>query len=633
MITPMGLRSIALAVCSIFFLSHLPSQTPAPTQNSASRWTATIQVLVRDKDGHPLAGLGPDDFTLTEDGTRDTVLQVRSLSQASELIPANLADPQRSIRSAAQQTSILLVLAPMSASGREYAITGLLKLLNQPIDSDWSLGLIDDAGIFTPFAHDHAGLRARLQELARHLSPPQYSGSSWPTEASRAIQELAIRPGRHAIVFASDFESNVSDPEARDQRLVRFGPSDFVSDAGRAQAAMYTVRTSGPRVIVPFGGAADEQYSIPGELLTEELSRAFAVDAQIGGDFLYAARASGGLVAADMQEALADVAADAAGYYQITFIPSLKQTDGAWHPISVSVPGRHVRLRGPRYYLAPISDDQQRIQSTMLAALKNPAMPRLDGAAHVWLFPDSESAHTVLMAADFVWPAGVTNPRVDSQVQIFAQLVNQSLQQVVGAWINQQQWKPDVRQLRSVHWQRETPLYPGLYSLRVVAMDQATGTVGTREFKFAIYPPKLSNLHLSDIVLADGCLTEDELQGRMNLLDPLLLEGCLLSPSASASFSSAQSPTMMVRLYARGPKLRETILKQWKAYLSVGDGPRIPVSIDSANIRGLVVTTILDLKQLNLKSGPNPIEVAFEAKADDGSKHTIAIRSQLTLTP
>ena len=616
----MGFRFGTFVVCLILtFPAQLRSQAASVSQNSDPRWTATIQVLVRDKEGHPLAGLGADDFTLTESGIRDRVLYVRSLNQSSTNGPS--------------QTSVLLVLAPASAPGRNAALKDLLKFLESPIPAGWTLALIDDSGAFTAFTHDASILRARLEYLAMHVSPPQCFGGSWLTEASRAIQELAIRIGRHAIVFANDFESNVSDPDSRDRRLVRYGPSDFISDAIRAQAAMYTVEASGQRVTVPFGGAAEYQYAGSGQEAAETMRLDMVRAFQTRGDFLSGARETGGLAAADIQEALSDVAADAAGYYQITFIPNLQETDGAWHPISVSVPRRNVRLRGPSYYLAPISESQQRIQSTMLAALENKSAPRLESSAHVWLFPDSGGVHTALMAADFVWPPNAADSPYGRKLQIFAQLVNESRGQLVGAWLNGQSWKQDSHQTLSVHWQRETPLYPGRYSLRVVALDDETGTVGTREFAFAIYPSAVANFHLSEIIIADRCLAADEVQGRTNLLDPVLLNGCLLAPSASASFSSAQSPTLMVRLYSIDAKLRETVLKQWKAYMIVGDDPRIPVSITSANIRGLVVATPLDLQELNLKPGLNAIEVAFEAKADDGSKHTITIRSQLTVKP
>lgn len=629
----MGLRFGTFVVCLLFVTHCLYAQAVYGRQTSDPRWTATVQVLVRDKEGHPLAGLGADDFTLTEGGLRDRVLSVRSLNQSST--------------TGQSQTSVLLVLAPASAPGRNSVIKGLLKYLDSPIPASWTLALIDDTGQFTPFSHDPAVLRARLQQLAHEVSPPQYQGGSWPTEASRAIQELAIRIGRHAVVFASDFEPNVSDPIAQDHRLVRYGPSDFIPDAIRAQAAMYTVEASGPRVTVPFGEAADDlakRSAMSGQDLAEgsamsgqQVANAMVVDMvqafQMRGDFLAGANETGGLAAFNIQEALSDVAADAVGYYEITFIPNLQQTDGAWHPISVSVPRRNVRLHGPSYYLSPISESQQKIQSTMLAALENKLAPRLEVSAHAWLFPDSGGVHTTVMAADFVWPANLATPPSDRKLQIYAQLVNESRGQLVGAWLNEQAWKQNASQSPTVHWQRETPLYPGRYSLRVVALDAATGAVGTREFAFAIYPSAVANFHLSEIVIADRCLAADEVQGRTNLLDPLLLNDCLLAPSASASFSAAQSPTLMIRLYTIDPKLRETVLKHWKAYMTVGDAPRIPVSITSADIRGLVVTVPLNVQRLNLKPGPHLIEVAFEAKADDGSKHTIAIRSQLTVAP
>jgi VWFA-related protein len=616
----MGHRFGTFMVCLLLFVPHcLCSQAVSGTETSGPRWTATVQVLVRDKEGHPLAGLGADDFTLAEGGSRDRVLSVRNLNQSST--------------NGQSQTSVLLVLAPASAPGRNTAIKGLLKYLDSPIPGSWTLALIDDTGKFTPFSHDTAVLRARLQQLAHEVSPFQFYGGSWPTEASRAMQQLALRIGRHAIVFATDFEFDVSDPDARDRRLARFGPSDFISDAVLAQAAMYTVEASGSRVTIPFGGAAEVQYFGSGQEVAEAMRLDMVNAFRTRGDFLSGANETGGLAASDIQEALSDVAADAAGYYQITFVPNLQETDGAWHPISVSVPGRHVRLRGPRYYLAPTSETQQRIQATILAAFGDKSAPRLDTAAHVWLFPDSGGVHTALLAADFVWPVNLPQPPTGRKLQIYTQLVNESMGQLVGGWFDEQPWKHNAARSHTVHWQRETPLYPGRYSLRVIALDPATATVGTREFAFAIYPSAVTNFHLSEIIIADRCLAADEVHGRANLLDPLLLNGCILAPSASASFSAAQSPTMMVRIYTIDPKLRDTVLKQWKACIIVGDGLRIPVSITSANIRGLVVTTPLDLRQLNLNRGVTPIEVVFEARADDGSKHTIAIRSQLTVSP
>ena len=637
------------ALSSVLLPGSLFPQNPASAKERDSGWIATIQVQVRDSRGLPISGLGRDDFILSEHGTRDAIVSVRSLAEPAAITAPQFETPSQGETSKAQpesrQTSpqraftntwILLVFAPMSAQGRNLAISGLQKFLNQSHPDNFRFALLDDAGEFLPFSQDTRALRSRLDFLEHHTSPPQFYGGPWMSKTGRAIQELAIRPGRHAIVFASDFESNVSDPIFINpyRPPLRVGPSAFVGAAVYAQAAMYTVEGSGPGVVVPFGGAAEFQYSGSGQQVADMINMQTTNLAERRRDFLYAAEQTGGVAARDILDAFADIAADAAGFYRITFKPNLEETDGAWHPISVSIPGRNVRIRGPRYYLAPLSESQQKLPAEMLKKFQNrAATAHLDSAAHVWLFPDAEGIHTALMAADFAWPATANNSPRGSQLQIFAQLVDDSLGQVVGSWLREQEWKQDDKVSRSVHWQRETPLYPGLYSLRVIALDTASGRMGTREFTFAIYPTSTPPFRLSDIVISGRCLADDEVQGRTNLLDPLLVDGCFLSPSAAGSFSTAQTPTVMVRIYTTDQELREMILRDWKGYVSIGEGQRIPLSIARADIRGLVVSGQLDFSKLNLKAGPNPILVDFETTLDDGNKYLIGLRSQLTVTP
>ena len=89
----------------------------------------------------------------------------------------------------------------------------------------------------------------------------------------------------------------------------------------------------------------------------------------------------------------------------------------------------------------------------------------------------------------------------------------------------------------------------------------------------------------------------------------------------------------MVRIYTADQGLRELILKQWKAYVSIGKGPRVPLSIARGDIRGLVASGQLDLSQLSLKAGSNSVLVEFETNLDNGQKHSIGLHGQLSLTP
>jgi hypothetical protein len=140
-----------------FFVSALlaiplPSQTPDPRKDSARNWTATIQALVRDDRGNPIAGLGADDFILTEHGERDKVVEVFSLAGPDfngSQAPIESFNPQPVAPTQVTQgphaaTWVLVVLAPMSASGRGFAIAGLLKFLNQSGADKWHVALFDD---------------------------------------------------------------------------------------------------------------------------------------------------------------------------------------------------------------------------------------------------------------------------------------------------------------------------------------------------------------------------------------------------------------------------------------------------------------------------------------------------------
>jgi hypothetical protein len=523
----------------------------------------------------------------------------------------------------------------MSVQGRNLAISELQKFLNHP-PKDWLFALFDDAGEFVPFSQDTQALRSRLDFLEHHTSPPQFSDGPWMSKAGRAIEELAIRPGRHAIVFTSDFEWNVSDPIFINPHHppLRVGPSAFVGAAVYAQAAMYTVQGSGPGVVVPFGGAAEYQYPGSGQQVADMINMQSTSLGERRSDFLYAAEQTGGLAARDILDAFADIAADAAGFYRIIFRPNIDEADGAWHPILVAVRAPNARVRSASYYLAPTAESRQQIPAPIRAALKAGANTSgLDVAAHVWLFPDIERVHTGVMAADISWPAKAGNITPNSKIQIYTQLVDESMGRTVGSGLSDRTWDSSEGHPQTIHWQREAALYPGTYSLRVIALDTASGRMGTREFAFVIYPSGKPMFRLSDVVVASRCLAGDEVQGRTNLLDPMVLDGCLLAPSADASFSAAQSPTIMVKIYTTDQKLREMLFKQWKAYASIGDGPRIPLSIERGEIRGLVARGQLDLSKLDLKAGSNPIMVGFETTADDGKKHTIGLRSQLTLMP
>ena len=567
--------TIAVLLAAVFDAAPSLPQVADQGTDAARNWNATIQVLVRDERGQPLAGLRADDFILTEHGARDRVLDATSLSR-----PASFSGTEHSSndtgavsllsKSSQPLTWVLVVLAPMSATDRDAAIDELEEFLNRPQPQHWRLALLDDAGELTSFDNGPEKVRARLEYLAKHSSPQQFISGPWIGTAGRAMEELAIQPGRHAIVFASDFEYDVSGV-GRNPQLMRVGPSAFIDSAVRARAAMYTVQRSGPGTVVPFGAAADDaQYFGSGQQVAQMIMDQTVSLGVARSDFLYAADQTGGQSARDMKDAFREIASDAAGYYRITFRPNLNEADGAWHPISIATRVPHARIRSAGYYLAPTAENRQQMPAAMRDALRAGASASgLDAAAHVWLFPDAGGVNTGVMAADLMWSAKEGKVDPSSKVQIFAQVVDESMGRVVGSWLSERQWNSANAASFTLHWQQEATLYPGSYSLRVVAMDSGTKRIVTRAFSFVVrsVPGKGVN-RVSQVVIATRCMKDEEREGRTNLFDPLMHEGCLLAPSASASVSLRDDPTVLVRIYSADQKFGESIIRRWKAMRS-----------------------------------------------------------------
>jgi len=333
-----------------------------------------------------------------------------------------------------------------------------------------------------------------------------------------------------------------------------------------------------------------------------------------------------------MQEALEHIAEDAAGFYRISFRPQIREADGSWHPISVQVRSSRVRARYRSFYVAPTSESRQQVPSAIDAALKTGASSNsLDAAARVWIFPDTNGVSTTVMAADIAWPSSDQSPGLRSMLQLYVQLINQNIGHPVGSWVAEREWDHSGGNSPSVHWQRELPLYPGSYELRISAFDPQTGRLATREVPFSADPAVgFGSIRLSHTLLADRCVPDEEREGRKNLLDPLLLNGCLLAPDAFGSLSTQSKPNILVRLYAADRKLDRLILKHWRAFVKIGDMPTIPLSITRGAVRGFIASGELDIAKLALKPGTYQASIGF----DIGEKEPVLARpTQLTIAP
>lgn len=630
------------------FANAADSDTAAPT--------ATVLVWVRDSRNAPVPGLSAEDFRISENGIQNRVLAVRNFApvpgagQATSSTSRSKSGPEISAAAASPPdepggvrvpTQVLLIITPMGPRGRRDSLRDAVRLLKKPLAADWRLGLIDDEGTFIPFGQSAEQMRDILETLAARVSSPQYQplfGDKWTPKAARAIRELGVLPGRHVIVCVSDYDSKSAESIDQNPTLLRVSPEIFIGEAVSAQAAMYTVQGNGPAVAVPFGGAASSGASGSYEMSGQDVANAMVQDmvrlGALQSDLLHAADTTGGLTVNDLQDAFKHIAADAEGYYRVTFEVHPNSHEGSLHPFSISTRFSNFKVKGPRFYLAPHDPLAASIPADMKAALDVPAnLTGLNVLAQAWLFPNQGSVHWAVFAADVGFQQGTPSP--GSHVKIHVQLVNDSMAGIVDAWSEEREW-PSYGSPHPFHWQREGYIYPGSYTLHVTAMDTTSGKISKAEDTFLARPLEGTAFRFGTIVLADRCLPDSDQQTmRRNLFDPLLWGGCKLAPAVSGNFRANQTPLLLLRVYPPNLEFGETLLKRWKAYAVVDDAQdkAVNLQISAAEVRGLAVTGKLPIESLHLAPGPHNLTVLLIGPARNAGAPVLAPHTTFTIEP
>lgn len=150
--------------------------------------------------------------------------------------------------------------------------------------------------------------------------------------------------------------------------------------------------------------------------------------------------------------------------------------DGTWHPVTVSTRSPDLRVLSPHYYVAPTDAVQAQMPATMKALLqKGENVSGIQTAAHAWLFPESKIVQTRVLAANFNWPDNGPKTPAGARLQIFAQLIDETMGTPVGSWVEEKTWPPDATKQKAVHWRREVYLYPGSYLLKVMSAPKKVG--------------------------------------------------------------------------------------------------------------------------------------------------------------
>jgi VWFA-related protein len=314
-----------------------------------------IDVLVTDSGGRGVADLKASEFELREEGTAQTLEQVRFIRAAGAAAAADEAP---------RVFAVFLDEYHVSPGGNaDRARTAVAQFLDREVGSGDLIVAMKplDSLLTIQLTADRAAARRALESFVGRKGDYEprnayernyFAGAPARIESARnqvalsALNALAIHMGaladrRKTLVVVAE---GIGRADRR--RGQEFLPSldTVIRSANRANVSVYPVDPD----IDPSPAAID-----PGEAALRTL----------------ASETDGLVIDGDLSGGLSRAAADSQAYYLLTY-RSMRGDDGKFHPVEVRVKRPGVQLRARKGYWAPSPDDVLRTE--MLAAMNAP---------------------------------------------------------------------------------------------------------------------------------------------------------------------------------------------------------------------------------------------------------------------
>lgn len=294
---------------------HPVQEAPVDAPTDAALFTSEVRmvsmsVAISDRDGRPLTGLGPSDFTVTEDGKAQSI---------------RVVDPEES----PFNMVILLDLSGSTSVDLDHMRAATLRLIQLAREND-RVGIYAMAGSMFYRLASLTSDRETLLERGSRLPYPSGGSPLWDTVVLAYDEELPAHEGeRNALIVISDgIDNRISGQNVPSMlRAAR-----LIEVAGEMDARIYPIfLLSGER----FG----RDWSVKARARMEALAK------KTGGR-LFTARS-----VADVEPVLPELAREMRSVYEIAYYPANQDFDGGWRRVRIRVarPGAQVRAR-PGYF-------------------------------------------------------------------------------------------------------------------------------------------------------------------------------------------------------------------------------------------------------------------------------------------
>ncbi len=533
-----------------------------------------VNVIVTDSEGRFVEDLRAEDFRVYEDGELREVVEVQLVDiPAGEVTPlrTTLATIEPGAGPAPAEPDTRPATLDSDAEVQRFGavvffidFTGLDHITKLHFTGQWELYLetktantvptavylIDQVGVLTeiaPLTTSIDELRAAQQRIEAEPLTRNYFGSALPSIATppgggqtldalgrldnfkeydrshytfslleQFCDALAARPGRTALVWISrgitlrgTFQDRGYEPNLE---LLRMQQA-LHEAANSANVSIYAVDPR--RYIDMLGGEA----STP---------RAGSAGDELGITLRAAAAETGGrhfIAWADFGEVVEQIENDSSRYYLLTYPALDHRGDGDYHEIRVEVARRDVSVRAKEGY-TDHSQEERRSRFVSAALTLPGTVNDIPVAAEVFRGAAGGNRTDVVVAVAVDGsPLGISRDEDDKpmqRVEVHSVLLDKDDDMAIVEEMHRQVSENIEEGASAANaWllsKQEWELRPGSYDLRVMALDDATGVVGTAQLDVEIPDADDNEWRAGDLMLVETVGDEDPVpvvQGRV----------------------------------------------------------------------------------------------------------------------
>ncbi len=506
--------------------------------------TVTLNVVVKDKKGVPVKGLGPADFEVTDGGAKPASVNVRMVDGSETdaikqkhlitIVFENLGSAERRLGK-----QIALDLLKESKDPNHlfavFIVSNKLSIL-QPFTGDrealkTAIDIATSGSQNTRFVQVSAEMKKRLEaaansdpiartQLAMLKNDATLDDNETPRRSILFLDSLSsglgAHPGRKAIAYLSwglVVPTNLDVPfEALQSRANRAGVSIYGLDCRGVSENRLTASTR----------ASTTASSNPTSSGTENntATNFFGIDnategmrSNVQAALRVLSEATGGLFMGetnDPRPLLRQMLDDSINYYELTYDPGIAKFDGSLRKVAIKAKDHKVRDRDFYYALRVEQEDLLPYEVAMVERLTTAPLPReVEFRSGSWKLRSSKDAVTATVAVE-VPLAGLQFKEDTTKGEYFARLamllqVKEPSGKVIQKYSRDLPLKGKLEQLAALktsnfNFREQIAAPPGRYIVEAVVLDQFSGKMGARKTSFLGNPPA-SNLALSSVAV------------------------------------------------------------------------------------------------------------------------------------